>query len=143
MLPYKNIFLLILIISSQNLFARSPAVLPTRGISIDEFKQITPKQAKAFGYQFTKGLPKSVNDSERKVINNGDIVLQNIKKNANSSIMSIPIFITLFILSIPLFLWFFMIRTIDHAKTDGDINKNVIPLNNDQKEDRDDHSKVS
>ena len=143
MLQYKYILLLTLLIFSQSIFARSPAVLPTRGISIDEFKQITPQQAKAFGYNFTNGLPKSVNDSERKVINNGDVVLKNIKNNANSSMMSVPIFITLFILSIPLFLWFFMIRTIDHAKTENDINENVIPLNNDQDNDTKDISKVS
>lgn len=141
MLQYKNILLLTLVIFSQNILARSPAVLPTIGISIDEFEQISPKQAEEFGYQFTNGLPKSVNDSERKEINNGEVVLNNIKNNSNSSIMSLPIFITLFILSIPLFLWFFMIRTIDHAESN--LHENIIPLNNNQEEDTEDISKVS
>lgn len=56
-MPYSIIILGLITLLPLGSFARGPAVEPVSGISIDDYKEVPPKQAK--GYHFQKGKPVS------------------------------------------------------------------------------------
>ena len=53
----------LILISQENTFARSPAVEPVRGISIEHFKAIPPSEDQ--GFHFEKGKPTKLTKSNK------------------------------------------------------------------------------
>ena len=79
--------------------ARSPAVLPTYGVSINEANRPIPKNPKdkPSTYNFTKRSKKNTNQ-----------VQTAINDYSQKSMKSIPIYFTLFVLALPFMMWFFI-----------------------------------
>ena len=61
-----KIFFIFLFAFPLTSMGRGPAVEPVSGISIDDFKEVPPSQAK--GYRFTKGQPKQLVPQKTKPI---------------------------------------------------------------------------
>jgi hypothetical protein len=104
--------------------ARGPAVEPVRGISIEDYKEIPPSQAK--GYQFSKGKPKSLTRKTASGFNPSSIDKKTSKQVYNSN-SSWPISIFLFLLvAMPFGLWFSIMKTLENKETD--LPENTLPF---------------
>ena len=101
---------------------RAPAVQPVIGISIDDYKDIPPSQAK--GYRFVKGKPKVINRQTASNVNNTNIENKS-SKQVYGSDTSWPLSIFLFVLiSLPFALWFSIMKSL--GKKDNKSPSNTI-----------------
>ena len=117
--------------------ARGPAVEPVQGISIDDYKEVPPSQAK--GYQFTNGKPKVLT---RKVTYKPSFTKVNNKteRQVYGPDASWPTSIILFLLVVmPFGLWFSIMKSLDSKEVETFENTIPFPtINNKSSDDNDD-----
>lgn len=132
----KLIFTMLLMIVLLPAYAagRAPAVQPVSGISIDDYKEVPPSQAK--GYEFAKGKPKAINRQTASNINLVNIENKS-SKQVYGSDASWPLSIFLFILiSLPFALWFTIMKSL--GQKDRELPTNTLQFPNKSPNDDDD-----
>lgn len=121
------LILALLTLTSFGLHARGPAVEPVTGISIDDYKEIPPEQAK--GYDFQKGKPKAIAKkahSESSIAPTKPVVTKT-EKQIYSEGPSWPISIFLILLvALPFGAWFGVLKGLSSEETTEEAPSNTI-----------------
>lgn len=121
---------------SKSLFARSPAVLPTIGISIDHVQSPPPDKMKNPGYEFSaKAQPKVLieNTGEQasyRFSQQDELKKIQQKRRSDVSVRTLPLAMTLIILSFPLIAWLYLNQKRDDeeylpANTEAELSNTI------------------
>ncbi|MBK24365.1 MAG: hypothetical protein CME70_10245 [Halobacteriovorax sp.] len=108
----KKLIVLSIILLPLTAFARKPAVEPVTGISIDDYKEVPPEQAKGFDWN-------NENKNLRVEANSKPAIKVDVTKLPEQEIMTVstpdltPAIILMMMLALPFGIWFFLLGKLD------------------------------
>ncbi len=108
----KNLIVLSLILLPFTVLARKPAVEPVTGISIDDYKEVPPSQAK--GFDWSKNNKELKVNSDSKPAVKGDVTKLPEQEITTISTPDLsPAVILLMMLALPFGIWFFLLGKLE------------------------------
>ena len=133
----KNITILILLILPFTSFARKPAVEPVTGISIDEYKDVPPSQAKGFNWTNPKKVDSVTNEKSKF---DSSKLPEQVISTAEAPDLT-PAIVLFFMTILPFAVWFFLLGKLEEPvhdigyQEDEDFEDNTLAFPNKAKED--------
>ncbi|MFT6068207.1 MAG: hypothetical protein ACJAT2_002921 [Bacteriovoracaceae bacterium] len=134
----KKLTILLILLLPLSAFARKPAVEPVTGISIDEYKEVPPSQAK--GYNWNEGESKVTTEAVAPKGDPSKLPSRTISEATEPNLK--PAFILVLLLVLPFGIWFFMNGKLDDPETeigfqDEEIEDNTLAFPKSKKNDDD------
>lgn len=137
-MPYSIMILGLIILLPIGSFARGPAVEPVSGISIDDYKEIPPDQAK--GYHFQKGKPVSASSvTPVKTITKSKNPKTKSKEQVYDSAPAWPLsFLLVLLIGLPFGIWIGVMKSLGKEQEPLDTSHNTIAFPSKKSGDDDD-----
>ncbi len=135
---YVTILLFFIFITAINLtMARSPAVEPVSGISIDNQKIVSPQKIKSFNFSKNSDLQNGRNIATQPIINKraNSVIKKNLVKDSNSSAtIFYQSLIVLIILLLPIIVWAHTYSQLKQQSSKHEDNLHILPKKNSDNE---------
>ncbi len=135
----NKLTILLILLLPFSAFARKPAVEPVTGISIDEYKEVPPSQAK--GFNWNKDESKITTEAVAPKGDTSKLPSRSISETTEPSLK--PAFILVLLLILPFGIWFFMNGELDEPESeigfqeDEEIEDNTLAFPKSKKKDDD------
>jgi hypothetical protein len=117
----KKLTILLILLLPLTAFARKPAVEPVTGISIDEYKEVPPSEAK--GYNWNEGEAKVTKEA---IAPKGDVSRLPTQTISETTGMDLtPAIILVMLLILPFGIKFFLNGKLDKPETETGLEKEI------------------